>query len=711
MKLATLVLTILGSCAVASAQELFVCGTSAQTNANAQRLATWARARADAGGGAAATTRVAEDFVLVRADGQTAPFDDPVDLEGITLHFTRHDAATYTLTKLPLAYDADTGPLFESFGRGVSTREYALTSFTFPFGEAARNRITLSVARGIHFESEPAIPNRTFDATELLLTPKAIIAPLLDYFGSPAPRPDVHLKEADGALTITWKPQSVGAVDFDIQAVLFANGDIRFNYRKVRGLAWGGVALNTGNTAWIANRSVIGTASDLVDDVDSRFTAGRPMIDITGIELARVAGTSLLELKMKLAGSIDRSTLAPGMSYLFFVGTSENRLELFVYPKSTTYRSPGARDVVDSPAARIDGNEISLYVNEEQLALTTAKVKVWAYTGTTITADSLETTFELPATSATTETDFSATSTIEVTRPLAETFSLPTVNVYGVWDRIKTDLGFTDAEIDGVAIYTPFLSDLILSPYGAFASYSNPGADGIAPGSSKDLPKTPVLMNMNALTFSSNASRDGRQYLLLHEFGHRWLYYFDLLENGDRHRVLNPGGPHPAQWVHTPSAFGNMTSAMGGGEFTPAANGSFSYRTEFFGYSWHELYLMGLAAPEEVSPWFYLRDTDPRLGDEYHPGSGTVKGTRVDVHLQQLIDAMGPRIPASANSQKTFRILFVILERASDPITKFDASFRTDFESAFDRATGGRGKVITSVPAKAKPKRRAAGKS
>jgi len=101
-----------------------------------------------------------------------------------------------------------------------------------------------------------------------------------------------------------------------------------------------------------------------------------------------------------------------------------------------------------------------------------------------------------------------------------------------------------------------------------------------------------------------------------------------------------------------------------------------------------------------VQPWFYVRDTEPPLGDEYTaPPSRTVTGNRVDVTLDQIIAAMGPRNPDDRSSQKVFRMLFVVLERADAPILpgSGDLSFRSDFELRFRIATGGRGAVTTEA--------------
>lgn len=680
-----------------------LCGTSPETHQQTLALDGRVRATARVAALAQKTTRVAGDTFFVRADAETAPFDDPADLEGSSLYFSRRGPNTFAVTREPLQYDDDAGPLYVEFDRTTSTRTLTLP-FAFPFGAGSHDEVTLSVVRGIHFSDRPTLPARNVTALELVAG-DALISPLLDYQNSPGGRPRVFMKQTAEAVTITFRRDLPSAVDFDIQTVLFANGDVRFSYKTVRNISWGGAVVSTGASSWMNETTPVASIADPAGDVEPLYGASREMLDIRSVDVARVAGSSLLELRIRTAAPIDRAVLRDGSSYLVFLGDSLNRVELFVFGDRLMYRLPNGEDVSDPTMARIDGTDVVMYVSEDQLTLSTRnELKVWAYTNAFSVADSVTATIDLGPLPPSIETDFSALTTVETSGPLVETYRLPTVNVQGVWRRLQQDFGYRDEDIDAVAIYSSFLSDIILTRYGAFATLANPGADGISQHSSKSQPKTPTLMHMNS-TFAVDG--ESATAVLLHELGHRWLYYFDIVEDGQKRRAVNPLGYHPAQWVHTPGAFLNDASTMGGAVFTDHGNGTFTTAAsaKLSAYTWHELYLMGLARAEEVQPWFYLRGTT--LGDEYHPPfSTTVSGTRVDVSVQQLISAMGPRDPSFASSQKTFRVLFVVLERESAPAT-FDAARRTDFENAFAAATGGRGRVVTAGPA---PRRRAVGK-
>jgi hypothetical protein len=206
------------------------------------------------------TTRIVNDTIYVRADAETAPFDDPADLEGISLYFARRGPNTFALTREPLRYDDDTGPLFAGFGRGELTKALALP-FAFPFGDVSHQQVTISAMRGVHFSDRPAIPAKPFGAIEAI-TGAPLISPLFDYQNSPGGKAIVFVKQSAEAVTITFRREFPSLVDYDLQAVLSANGDIRFSYRHVQNIAWGGVVVTTGGESWMSDTAKLATFTD-----------------------------------------------------------------------------------------------------------------------------------------------------------------------------------------------------------------------------------------------------------------------------------------------------------------------------------------------------------------------------------------------------------------------------------------------------------------
>lgn len=292
--------------------------------------------------------------------------------------------------------------------------------------------------------------------------------------------------------------------------------------------------------------------------------------------------------------------------------------------------------------------------------------------------------------------------------PIAEPFVLGVLDVSMVWRVLKANYGLRDEDIDGLAIYQAFYTDIIFYA-GAYSTVGNPQVDGIGSrsGFGSASAKSPALLHMNHFTYGYNSAEKTSSQVALHEFGHRWLYHTSIRVNGANSRVLNPVSAHPAQYVHMPAAFkvydDAESSTMGGAVFTQQGDGTWMARVANAGFSWLELYLMGLAAPSEVQPWFFLENTQPALGGEYWPlDKQVVSGTFKSVSVDQIIGASGERKPSAAASQRGFRVPFVIVtypgELATpEQVTQMNA-LRALFETNFAMATGGRATVTTRWP-------------
>jgi hypothetical protein len=299
----------------------------------------------------------------------------------------------------------------------------------------------------------------------------------------------------------------------------------------------------------------------------------------------------------------------------------------------------------------------------------------------------------------------------QLTAPIAEPFVLGAFDPWTVWDLVQTSYGLSNWDYDAVAMYQTFFTDMIFYA-GAYATGGNPQVDGIAqftPGYGRHGVRAPTLLHMNQLTYGYSVAEDTASKVLLHEFGHRWLYFFNIAEGGEASRVLNPSSGHPAAYVHTPSAFPvygvDESSVMGGGFFTAQPDGSYRAHAANMGFSWTDLYMMGLAAPEEVPPWFYLAGTG--LPGEYWPSEGVVvNGEKRDVSLSQVTAVHGLRNPSAALAQRQFRVLFVLVTENGQEATDAEVAklnqWRAVMERNFETATGGRGKLVTTFVRPAK---------
>ena len=157
-----------------------------------------------------------------------------------------------------------------------------------------------------------------------------------------------------------------------------------------------------------------------------------------------------------------------------------------------------------------------------------------------------------------------------------------------------------------------------------------------------------------------------------HEMGHRWGAFVSAKVNGETF----PLGPtHWARGLQAPVAFPYQrpfeASAMGGGVWQDNLDGTFTqldddYYVPATGWSYLDLYLMGLAAPEEVPDFFILRNLVAAGKDAN--GRPIFKADRTKVTIKDVIAAEGPRLPDVEHSQKQFNSgIVVIVEHGAKP--------------------------------------------
>jgi hypothetical protein len=119
-------------------------------------------------------------------------------------------------------------------------------------------------------------------------------------------------------------------------------------------------------------------------------------------------------------------------------------------------------------------------------------------------------------------------------------------------------------------------------------------------------------------------------------------------------------------------------------------------------YSRLDMYAMGLATDAEVPPWFFIDSPVSTRTRETPPIAGiTINGTRRDVLIQDVIAALGPRVPSAGDSPRVHRQAFVFIRRAGsfqDPqdLTRL-RRIREQWPAFFTRATENRMTVRTSL--------------
>jgi len=144
-------------------------------------------------------------------------------------------------------------------------------------------------------------------------------------------------------------------------------------------------------------------------------------------------------------------------------------------------------------------------------------------------------------------------------------------------------------------------------------------------------------------------------------------------------------------------------STLGGGVWQDNLDGTYTQlRDGYFvpapGYSYLDLYLMGLISAAEV-PDFFLLQNLVAVGKDKN-GKRIFKGDRIKVTIQDVIAAEGPRVPDFEHSQRKFNTGIVVLVEhghtpSSELLERADG-IRQQWIEYWKTTTGGRAMMGTS---------------
>ena len=217
--------------------------------------------------------------------------------------------------------------------------------------------------------------------------------------------------------------------------------------------------------------------------------------------------------------------------------------------------------------------------------------------------------------------------------------------------------------------------------------------------------KAHTVVNDGQSVFRTQTPYDPALTYFAHEIGHTWLAYADYLKNGER-ESLKDRSSHWLLGLHAPAPFphggtGNG-SVMGGAYWRENSDGTFTptsgWWTQAGGFSWLDLYLMGLATPDEVPDMFILQNLEP-VGDER---DGPYTADKETVTMEQVLAAMGPRNPPPERSRKVFNtgfVYFLLPGQEPDPgLLREHAHYRERALEHWRDITGGRGQLTAELP-------------
>jgi hypothetical protein len=191
---------------------------------------------------------------------------------------------------------------------------------------------------------------------------------------------------------------------------------------------------------------------------------------------------------------------------------------------------------------------------------------------------------------------------------------------------------------------------------------------------------------------------------IAHEMGHRWAAFVSA-KAGDETIPLGP--VHWARGLQARVAFPyrrpTEASIMGGGVWQDNFDGTYTqldddYYVPATGWSYLDLYLMGLISAAEVPDFFILRNLVPAGRDvNGHP---MFKADRTKVTIQDVIAAEGPRVPGVDKSQRQFNTGIVIVvqhgEKPSHELLERPEEIRRQWMDYFSVTTGHRASMTAN---------------
>jgi len=192
--------------------------------------------------------------------------------------------------------------------------------------------------------------------------------------------------------------------------------------------------------------------------------------------------------------------------------------------------------------------------------------------------------------------------------------------------------------------------------------------------------------------------------ILGHEVGHRWLARLLFRDGQGRSSTALLG----RGLVHWSFFFDTQASVMEGNQIADRGAGRFETVDITRGYSALDQYAMGLRAPAEVPSFFYVDEPDNFRPNRAFKFSSTPEvgirftGIRRDVRIEDVVAALGPRVPDAARTPRVLRQAFVLVADETAPATDVRrlaiARIRARFTPYYRQATEGRGSVDSTLP-------------
>ena len=503
------------------------------------------------------------------------------------------------------------------------------------------------------------------------------------------------------------------------QARLYASGRIELAYRAV--------AERDGFVGLF--RTLTGRGPILDAPAERAGDVEEPAVDITGLELVD-AGSTLL-FRMTLAEDVPEAVDDGEIDYRIFpsFGEYDCRLGLEV---NAAGQEPFLRDCGPAPGKlghRIRGSTVELFVSKTLLH--GADLVEWDADALWRGREQADRAFDSIQEVGTaridrTDLDLGALAGT-VNGNVFEVFHYPVFPK--IWSNVTSYIYehvpandeiavlFTDFRIDDLFGHGPSTGAVNVPVEGIEEWGANARAGHEFGSESLLVTMAPQFIGAENLWRKTGMADNGHPFRnfaegvwwIAHEATHRWVAFMNFRNplSGKIESLRTDDPVHWSDFLHAPAMYPVWpgfsrrgyaeTSVNSGGVWKDNGNGTFTRQDDGTalarGLSALDLYAMGMIPPEDVPDTFILR-----VPEGTRPW-GTVRATKVPVRIDDVIAAMGPRVPAADESRREFRLGVYLLHDGIAPRPALLRKAR-DISAAvadyFFRATDGRMLVLAN---------------
>ena len=565
-----------------------------------------------------------DGIVLMETDDTFVFGDRPLPIASLTtFRLVPNAQNSFDVMAMPFSYENDIGRLVVD---RFQQEDYVETSLGFDFPLAGQTYKTMRVSGhggavfGLISQPSGVLPQgfdterqyELFDAVSDK-TPRLcplFAAPIHGLSGGVQSTPtqrtykytSAYAKTESGKATFTWQGVGTDATAFapiEFQMVLHQSGEVLFSYKDIRGIKNGAVMAVTGREPWWGSSRTVAEVNNALAATSNRLESAQLFqIGDTNVLMARFQTPT--PLPMTSSSAIQFGLGFKDASSGNQIGWAIARLDSSGWGAVLTrsVRGLALSSTIRTKNIQVSGNSLTITIPLEEIVPLGSPFTVKFFLDNPYVELPVNQTIQLNS-SRDIRTDFTALPFTGSSRPLIAVYTLPSVDGVALGNRVQRVLG---NNIDALMILPTFDNG-----DGSYGSGGNAGVEGIGTANSQspvtpdnviigNLPQTPT-----DLYFISN--------WVQHGFGHRWLYYISIMENGVKTNSLNPNGYHPGFNVHTPAAFPinspSNASAMGGNYWRENDDGTFSIVHEtpanHIGFSWLELYLFSFHIKTKTS--------------------------------------------------------------------------------------------------------------